>query len=101
MLSVVSTTHDIDLQMYPKQALFSGMISSQSLRCPGYARDCHLDVSGSGGGVGGNVPRRNGPMLTPGKSAYVAGIFLSASIPLSSLLYHVLELYESRRQKDD
>jgi hypothetical protein len=30
------------------------------------------------GDFGGHVPRRNGPMLTPGTSAYVAGIFLPA-----------------------
>ena len=52
MLSVVSTTHDIHVQKYPKQVRLWGMISSLSLRCPGYARDCHLDVSGSGGRLG-------------------------------------------------
>lgn len=48
MLSVVSTIHSIDVRMYPKQVRLWGMISSQSLGYLGYARDCHLDVSGSG-----------------------------------------------------
>ena len=39
--------------MYPKQARLWGMTSSQSLGYQGYARDCRLDVSGSGGMLGG------------------------------------------------
>jgi hypothetical protein len=48
VLSTLSTAHDSDVQMYPKQARLWGMISSQSVGYPGYARDCRLDVSGSG-----------------------------------------------------
>jgi hypothetical protein len=76
VLSILSSTHDSDVQMYPKQVRLWGMISSQSLGYQGYARDCHLHISSNRvGGCREDVPRRNGPMLTPGTSAYVAGIF--------------------------
>jgi len=45
VLSVISTIHDSDVQMYPKQVRLWGMISSQSLGHLGYARDCHLHIS--------------------------------------------------------
>jgi hypothetical protein len=86
VLSILSTAHDNDVQMYPKQVRLWGMTSSQFVGYQEYARDYRLDVSGSGGMLGRNVPRRNGPTLTPGTSAYVAGIFLPAR-----LLSHVLQ----------
>jgi hypothetical protein len=52
VLSVISTTHDSDVQMYPKQVRLWDMTSSQSVGYQGYARDCHLDISGSGGILG-------------------------------------------------
>jgi hypothetical protein len=79
VLSILSSTHDSDVQMYPKQVRLWGMISSQSLGYQGYARDCHLHISSNRvGGCREDVPRRNGPTLTPVTSAYVAGIFLPA-----------------------
>jgi hypothetical protein len=53
VLSDISTTHDSDVQMYPKQVRLWGMISSQSVGYLRYARDCRLDVSGGGGILGG------------------------------------------------
>lgn len=65
------------------------MISSRFGGYLGYARDCRLTVSESGVKLG-DVPRRNGPTLTPGIIAYVAGIFLPDLDPSWCPLSHVL-----------
>jgi hypothetical protein len=86
--------------MYPKQARLWGMISSQSLGYLGYARDCRLDVSGNRvGECWRDVPRRNGPMLTPGTSAYVAGIFPLTCPDASYLMCWIMTRVE--KGKDD
>jgi hypothetical protein len=78
VLSILSTTH-AEIRTDVSQAsstlgydLFS--VRKISRICQRLSPGCQREW----GEVGGNVPRRNGPMLTPGTSAYVAGIILPA-----------------------